>query len=203
MNTAVATPPAAQGRIAEFAPAQVRQMVADGRARLIDVREPDEHRAERIDGAANMPLSSFDPARVASPNGVVAVLHCKSGKRSRQAAEKLLAVGHASAHSMAGGIEAWKAAGLPTVIDRSAPMDTMRQTQIVIGTTVLASIIAGVLWTPWALGLGAFMGGGLVYAGLSGTCTLNMIMAKMPWNRSRRASGGTGKDCCSGPACGR
>lgn len=196
-----ATAPSPTSAIVELPPARVRAMMVEGKARLVDVREPSEHRAERIEGATSMPLSAFDPAAIESSGSVITVLHCKGGTRSRQAAQRLIEAGHRSASSMAGGIEAWKKAGLTTVVDRSAPMDTMRQTQLVIGTGVLASIIAGVLWTPYALGLGAFFGAGLIYAGLSGSCTLNTIMGKMPWNRAPNCA--ANKSSCGGDCSGR
>lgn len=84
---------------------------------------------------------------------------------------------------MAGGLEAWKAAGLETRVDRSAPIDVMRQTQITIGTIVLAGVLLGTLISPWFLILSGFMGAGLVFAGSTGWCGMAMLMARMPWNR--------------------
>jgi rhodanese-related sulfurtransferase len=80
---------------------------------LVDVREAQEHTAERIDGAKLHPLSSFDPASL--PSGKEIVLHCGSGKRSETAYKACLKAGVSVRSHMGGGIQAWKAAGLPTV----------------------------------------------------------------------------------------
>jgi rhodanese-related sulfurtransferase len=93
-------------------PGTVRELL-DGGALLIDVREQAEHAAERIEGAMLHPLSSFDPG--ALPQGVTVILQCGSGKRSAMAMERCRSVGVACHGHLAGGIMAWKAAGLPTV----------------------------------------------------------------------------------------
>ncbi len=180
MTTAVTT-----ASVTEYDATTVSTLLRDGRARLIDVREPDEHRRERIAAATLVPVSVFDPARVPeSDESVATILHCRSGKRSFDAARRLLAAGHDSAAHMKGGIEAWKQAGLPVIVDRKAPMPVMQQTQIAIGSFVLISVIAAWLWSPWAILLAAFMGAGLVVAGATGTCGMASLISKMPWNRS-------------------
>lgn len=174
----------------EVDPKDVQRLLADGRATLVDVREPDEFRQERIAGAINLPLSRFDPSALPSAAGRTTILHCKSGRRSFTATEKLFAAGHGQATHMRGGLEAWKAAGLPTAIDRKAPFTAMQQTQIAIGTMVLASVAAGAFWNPWALVVAAFMACGMIYAGLSGTCGLATLLAKAPWNRAQSCGAG-------------
>ncbi len=82
---------------------------------LVDVRERDEHRAERIEGATNMPLSQFDPAALPVVSGKTVVLHCAGGVRSARAIEACQRAGVDVRHHLQGGINAWKAAGLPTV----------------------------------------------------------------------------------------
>jgi rhodanese-related sulfurtransferase len=204
--------------IAEYEPADVKAMLRDGKARLIDVREPDEHRRERIDGATLIPGGSITVDQISAggsggagggSDGVVSILHCRSGRRSLEAAQKLARAGHAGAASMKGGIEAWKAAGLPTTVDAKAPMPIMQQTQVVIGACVLASVLAGVFWNPWALIVAGFMACGLLFAGLSGTCGLAVVLAKMPWNKAPATSIGAqptanrGKpgSCCGVGGC--
>ena len=85
-----------------------------GEVVLVDVREPDEYAAEAIPGAVNLPLSTFDPARMPSAAGKTLVLHCRIGIRCGKAAERLLAAGWSEPLvRMDGGILAWKAAGGP------------------------------------------------------------------------------------------
>ncbi len=154
------------------------------RAVVIDVRELDEFVAEHIPGASLVPLSRFDVRRVPEGNGRVAVLNCRSGKRSRQAAEQLLQAGRSEVWQLGGGLQAWKAAGLPLDGNPRAPLSIMRQVQIAAGTLVLAGTLLGAFVNTWFLGLSGFIGAGLVFAGLSGTCGLATVLGWMPWNRA-------------------
>jgi hypothetical protein len=87
-------------------------------------------------------------------------------------------------YSLTGGIDAWKRAGLPTVVnERTAKMGVMRQVQAIIGATVLVGIALGALVHPWLYAVAAVPGAGLLMAGLTGVCPLAMVVARMPWNR--------------------
>lgn len=178
------TPPASSVRISELEPRDVQRLLREDRIILVDVREADEHRQERIDGATNRPSSGFDPNALPKDERRTLVLHCRSGRRSFAAAERLLQAGHPAASHMRGGIDAWKAAGLPTTVDSKAPFTAMQQTQIAIGLGVLASVVSGAFWTPWALILAGFLACGMIFAGATGTCGLATLIAKAPWNRS-------------------
>jgi rhodanese-related sulfurtransferase len=81
---------------------------------LVDVREPDETALERYPGAVIVPLSEFDLARIPDPQGRQVVFACRSGKRSVTASLMAQAAGYPYSAHLAGGILAWKAAGLPT-----------------------------------------------------------------------------------------
>ena len=82
---------------------------------LVDVREPAEFAAERIHGALNFPLSTFDPASLPVSTDKALIFQCGSGKRSAMAIERCRAAGHKVDSHLGGGIMAWKAAGLLTV----------------------------------------------------------------------------------------
>lgn len=100
-----------------LSPQDVAHEMAAGSIILIDVREPQEYAAERIPGALLLPLSTFDPAHLPAPGtGRPIVFHCGSGKRSAMAVELCLARGLAHHTHMGGGIQGWKAAGLPTYV---------------------------------------------------------------------------------------
>jgi rhodanese-related sulfurtransferase len=86
-----------------------------GRVLIVDVREPGEFAAERIAGAVNRPLSSFDPALLAElADPVSVVFQCGSGVRSLKAIHLCRSAGVAVDSHMGGGIGGWKAGGLPT-----------------------------------------------------------------------------------------
>lgn len=201
----------------EVSAAQVGDWLAQGSCVLVDVREPDEFARERIAGAESMPLSSFSAARAMSAGGPgrVVVFHCKGGKRSAEAVRLATHASPAPALSLAGGIEAWKAAGLPVIgvgtgmpgaagagMDgggrRGTRLSVMRQVQLVIGGLLLAGSALAWLVDPRFVLLPALLGAGLTYAGASGTCALASLLAKMPWNRV--GTGGCGVPTTGGQA---
>ena len=96
-------------------PQQIHAAMVRGEVVLIDVREPNEYAVERIHGALLFPLSTFDPAGLPDEFGKRVVLQCGSGKRSEMAFQRAFAAGVLVRSHMAGGIMAWKAAGLPLV----------------------------------------------------------------------------------------
>lgn len=100
--------------VTDATPEQVNAWLKAGEILLVDVREANEYAFERIHGALLYPLSTFDPGALPT-EGRRLVLQCGSGKRSLMAAHKLLAAGHAHLTHLAGGLQAWKAAGLPVI----------------------------------------------------------------------------------------
>lgn len=172
-------------KLTDVSPEVTQQWLAAGDTVLIDVREDFEHAEERIAGAQPAPLSKFDADAIRSRfPGARVVFHCRSGKRSAQAAQKF-AVGTDHVYHLAGGIEAWKAAGKPTIKPAAAPrIPVMRQVQITAGSLVTIGVALGVTVSPWFLALSAFVGTGLIFAGATGWCGMAMILARMPWNRS-------------------
>ena len=99
---------------------------------------------------------------------------------------------------MRGGIEAWKAAGLPTVVDSARPkLGVMQQTQLAIGIVVVAGTALGAVVDPWFLVIPAFMGSGLIVAGATGFCGLATLIAKMPWNKPAKAAASCATGSCA------
>jgi rhodanese-related sulfurtransferase len=101
-------------RVHDLTPQEVSKGMAEGRYLLVDVREPNEVAIEAYPGAAVVPLSTFDPQDIPDPNGKQVVFACRSGKRSVTASLAAQAAGLAYDKHLAGGMLAWKAAGLPT-----------------------------------------------------------------------------------------
>lgn len=158
-----------------------------GQAVLVDVREPFEHATERIEGARHVPLAQIEPDTLRAQHmGERLVFHCRSGARSGKALERCevtLRQAGIEAFHLRGGIEAWKAAGNPVAHDPAGPkLDLMRQVQITSGGLVALGVLLGVVLSPWFLILPAFIGCGLLFAGLSGWCGLARLLAAMPWN---------------------
>jgi len=174
-------------RTTDVDPSLLDRWLKEGDATLVDVREDFEHAEERIPGAELMPLSRFDAAALRSrhPDERI-VFHCRSGKRSADAAQRLAAEG-ALAFNLAGGIEAWKAAGHDT--ERAAgapPLPIMRQVQLAAGLLVVLGVALGALVNWWFLAISAFVGCGLMFAGATGWCGMARLLSLMPWNRVSR-----------------
>lgn len=156
---------------------------------LIDVRTPAEYGEAHVDGARNVPLDRLDAKAIAAERtgrpGTLYVV-CKSGGRSKQACEKLLASGLTAVASVEGGTAACEAAGLRLIRGRKA-MSLERQVRICAGGLVVLGVaLAWFTQTPaWTL-LSGFIGAGLVFAGITDTCGMAMMLAKMPWNQAPR-----------------
>jgi rhodanese-related sulfurtransferase len=100
--------------VRDLTPEDVARGLAEDRMILVDVREPNEVEVERYPGAFVVPLSTFDPADIPDPQGREVVFACRSGRRSVTASQAAQASGLPYDAHLAGGILAWKAAGLPT-----------------------------------------------------------------------------------------
>jgi rhodanese-related sulfurtransferase len=157
----------------------------DGGAILVDIREADEHARERIPGAWHLPLSQLDEADVALHEGKPVIFHCRSGARTLAHAGRLAerAASACEAYVIAGGLDAWRRAGLPVAIDRRVPIDLQRQAQIGAGSLALLGTLLGVFVSPWFLIVPGFVGAGLLTAGLTGFCGLARVLMHAPWNR--------------------
>lgn len=101
-------------RVHNLTPQEVARGLDDGRILLVDVREPNEVALERYPDAVVVPLSSFDPAAIPDPEGRQVVFACRSGRRSITASLAAQEQGYPYDAHLAGGILAWKAAGLDT-----------------------------------------------------------------------------------------
>jgi rhodanese-related sulfurtransferase len=178
---------------AEIDPRDAQAALSRSECVLVDVREADEHARERIAGSVLLPLSTLTPQQVNALGANRVAIHCKSGRRGADAVARCagLAAAGITVVNVRGGIEAWKAAGLPTIVDTARPrISVMQQTQIVIGTCVFAGTALGFLVHPGFLAIPAFMGAGLVFAGATGFCGMAVAIGKLPWNRVPTASCG-------------
>jgi len=170
-------------------PERASEFVRNG-AVLVDIRERNEHAREKIAGSRLWPASQIDRDYPVQATDRVLIFHCQSGARTRQNASRIAAALPAGVESyiLDGGLNAWKKAGLPAVLDRRQPISTMRQVQIVAGSLVLLGAVLGTTVAPAFYGLSAFVGAGLIFAGLTGFCGMARILALMPWNRTASVS---------------
>ncbi len=164
---------------------------------VIDVRMPTEFREIHAECARNVPLDSLDPKAVmASRNGsAVQPLYviCRGGNRSVQACKKFIDAGFENVVNVEGGTIAWDKAGLPVVRGKKS-LPLMQQVQMMAGFLTLLGVVMAYFVHPYFVGLSAFIGAGLMFAGATGFCPMASTIAKMPWNQ---CSDGGCRDACS------
>lgn len=184
--------------VATISPLELEALRRAGRPiDLIDVRTPAEFREVHVAFARNLPLDRLDAAALRQS----AVEHplylvCRSGRRSAEACEQLMAAGVTQVVNVAGGTQACQAAGLPVVQGEPA-MSLERQVRIAAGLLVLLGAAIGLGIHPYGFALAALVGAGLIFAGLTDSCGLAVLLGRMPWNQVAppAAGGGCGSGC--------
>lgn len=167
-----------------LSPAEVSRRLKTGQAHLVDIREADEVAREHIAGAASAPLSTFEAADLNIAPDRDVIFMCRTGNRTGANCHRLASRVQGETYVLEGGLDAWKVAGLATTVDRKAPLEMMRQVQIGAGSLILIGAILGVVVHPAFWGLAAFVGAGLLMAGVTGFCGMARVLAVMPWNRA-------------------
>jgi rhodanese-related sulfurtransferase len=173
--------------LTKLSPNEVQARIAAGRAVLVDIREPDEFARSHVAGAKSQPLSGWEQSHLTVDPDADVVFTCRTGMRTAGACDRLASRVAGEAFVLDGGLDAWRAAGLPVEEDASAPMEINRQVQITAGLMILTGVVLGFLVAPGWFGLSAFVGAGLTFAGLSGTCAMARLLMMAPWNRARSA----------------
>ena len=162
---------------------------------LIDVRTPVEFQEIHVETARNVPLDQLDPTAIMQARNGLATeplyVICRSGSRGLQACEKFVEAGFSNVVNIEGGTMACVEAGFPVVRGKKA-ISLERQVRIAAGSLVLLG--AGLSFVhPAFIGISAFVGAGLVFSGISDTCGMGMILARMPWNQCGKES----TSCCT------
>jgi rhodanese-related sulfurtransferase len=168
---------------------------------LLDVRTPREYAQAHVPGAILEPLENLDVAEVkrqisASGEAQLYIL-CQSGARAKQAIGQLQAGGVSHCVLVEGGTAGWIRAGLPVERQAVSGISLERQVRIAAGFLVFVGTVMGMLVHPVILALPAFVGAGLIFAGVSDKCGMALLLARMPWNRAPIAS------CCAARPSGR
>jgi rhodanese-related sulfurtransferase len=173
------------GTVKDVDPQTLSDWLGAGQALVVDVRPPEMFAAERIPGALSRPLPTLGRSSLPELGGRRLVMQCEVGVASEKAARKVLEeVWPAEIYHLPGGLRAWKRAGL--AVERSpgaGGLSLPRQVQIVAGSLVVLGVVLGAAVSPRFLLLSAFVGAGLVFSGVSGTCGMAGLLARLPHNR--------------------
>ena len=173
--------------ILTIAPSDLVELCRGGKQiDLIDVRTSMEYQELHAVPARNVPLDCLDPtALMKARNGATdepLYVICHSGKRGQQACERFLQAGYTNVTNVEGGTLAWEAGGLP-VVRGTKTISLERQVRIAAGSLVCLGALLGWLVHPAFIALSALVGAGLVFAGITDTCGMGLMLARMPWNR--------------------
>ncbi len=176
-----------------------------GQAIIVDVRTQAEFAAQRLGvPTALAPVDELQPEDFALRHGIIKdtpiYTLCNSGNRSKRAAEKFLAAGFTTVFSIAGGLSAWEAAGLPMVSKNPVAsfegvISMERQVRILAGSVSFIFALLGLLVHPIFLSVVLVVGAGLVFSGITNWCGMALLLAKAPWNKSLSC---TGASCSTG-----
>ena len=177
-------------------PRKLAELCTEGRKiDLIDVRTPVEYREVHVQMARNVPLDQLDPTALMQVRNGTAdeplYVICRSGGRGQQACEKFLKAGFSNVFNVEGGTTACVEAGLPVVRGKKA-ISLERQVRIAAGSLVLLGVGLSFI-NPAFIGLSAVVGAGLVFAGITDTCGMGLLLARMPWNQCKDET----QTCCS------
>lgn len=162
---------------------------------LIDVRTPVEYHELHATSARNVPLDALDVQAVMKARNGTAdeplYVICRTDGRGAKACQKFIDAGFTNVVNVEGGTDAWAAAGLPVIRGQKA-ISLERQVRILAGLIVLISALLAIFVHPYFAGVSAFIGAGLMFAGITDSCGMGMMLAKMPWNQVQN-----GAKCCS------
>lgn len=159
---------------------------------VIDLRTPAEVEREKLSDCHCLPvhevsienLKALINEKGKSADDPIYLL-CQSGKRAEMATQKLASDKTLNTVILEGGLNAIKSAGANTIISDRKTIPLERQVRITAGTLVLIGVILGFALNPVFFYLSAFVGAGLVFSGVTDTCPMAMLIARMPWNQSR------------------
>ncbi len=167
-------------------PTRARALVDAGQAVLVDIRPADERARVSIAGALCAPVDAQPLMTQEALGDRTPIFFCRSGNRTAVHSDQLHALAPKGL-TLDGGITAWEAAGGPVIRNRRAPIEIMRQVQITAGVLILSGVGLALTVRPEFLYLAAFVGAGLTFAGVTGSCAMARMLAWMPWNRNQAA----------------
>ncbi len=173
-----------------ISPSDLKRLLEEGSPALIDVRTPLEFDEAHVPQARNIPLDTLQPRRLVEngelPSSDPIYILCRSGTRAEKASVSFLSAGYENTIVVEGGTLAWIDAGLPVTRGEVKVISLERQVRIGAGSIVLLGAVLGFSVHPAFHGLSAFVGAGLIFAGITDWCGMGLLLAKAPWNQRSR-----------------
>ena len=167
-----------------ISPTELQKLLtAQPSSSVIDVRTPMEFAEVHVPQARNLPLDELDPGSLQLPKDEPICLLCRGGQRATKAAEKFANEGFSQVIVIEGGTLAWIEAKLPVTRSAVKVISLERQVRIAAGALVLLGVLLGWFVHRAFFGLPAFVGAGLMFAGITDFCGMGLLLAKMPWNK--------------------
>ena len=167
---------------------QAKKDIAAKKALLVDVRTGAEFEEVHAKPAINIPLDKIsDVTKEIEHSKKDVYVICKSGARSQMACKQLAGANTKHVHTVEGGTLAWIQHEFPTIRGKSK-WDLERQVRFVAGILVLVGAILSFTTNYWFILLSGFVGAGLVFASVTNTCTMGMMLAKLPYNQTNNFS---------------
>lgn len=155
---------------------------------VLDVRTPAEFQSIRASFAKSTPIEILNLKTLVKTgpisSGDTIYLFCAGGTRANMAAEKFIREGFENVYVIEGGLNAWVAAGFPVIRQGRKVISVERQVRITAGSLIVLGVILGFKVNPAFFGLSAFVGCGLIFAGITDTCGMALVLARMPWNQA-------------------
>lgn len=156
---------------------------------IIDVRTAAEVRATSLPGALHLPLQEITAEAVKQAiqqqgkNPQKLYILCRTGQRSEIAAKQLDGQIEQSIVVVEGGIPAVEKIQPDWVLTQGTAVSLERQVRIAAGSLILIGVILGfAVHSAW-FALSGFVGAGLLFSGITDSCAMAMMLARMPWNK--------------------
>lgn len=161
----------------------------------IDVRTPQEFEGMHISGSRNIPLPDLhtyvEELQTLSREHPIRLL-CRTQNRVKIAYEYLTNHGLTNCEILQGGITAWVNQGKPVVRGQQR-ISLEGQVRAIAGGLILAGVAFGFTVHGGFFFIPALVGAGLLHAGLTDSCLMGMLLAKLHMNRIENSSKNIGK----------
>lgn len=163
----------------------IETLLDNQRFQFIDVRTPSEFQHEHIQSAVNVPLQNLADLSSQALSQKTAIFYCASGNRTEINKSLIEQTPFKEKYILKGGITGWKQANLPTTKLAKAPIDVMRQVQLIVSIMIFLGVVLSYTVSHYFILLTVFAGLGLFVAGTTGFCGMANLLKCCPWNKSK------------------